>query len=52
MDEEMLKKLDIKPSIQEQMQVTTDWWKSINPNQDVYLPLQTVKKLFVAKRLT
>lgn len=34
------------------MQITTDWWKSINPNQDVYLPLQTVKKLFVAKKLT
>ena len=34
------------------MQVTTDWWKSVNPNQDVYLPLQTVKKLFVAKKLT
>lgn len=34
------------------MQITKEWWRSINPNQDVYLPLQTVKRFFVSKKLT
>jgi hypothetical protein len=51
-DQETLKNLKNNPSIQDQMKITTDWWNSVNLNQDVCLMLQTVKKLFVAKKLT
>lgn len=34
------------------MDITQNWWTDINPNQDVNLPLDTIKKLFVKKRLT
>lgn len=46
-----LKKLEIKPTIQEQMLVTKEWWESLNPNLDVYLPLQKIKRFFVKKAL-
>ena len=34
------------------MDITKNWWNEINPKQDVYLPLDVIKKLFVKKRLT
>lgn len=46
-----MKKLEIKPTIQEQMLVTKEWWESLNPNLDVYLPLQKIKRFFVKKAL-
>jgi hypothetical protein len=46
-----MRKLEIKPTIQEQMAVTKEWWESLNPNADVFLPLPTVKRHFVRKQL-
>lgn len=47
-----LKKLEIKPTIQEQTKTTRDWWTSINPTMDIWLPLVLIKNLFVQKKLT
>jgi len=50
-DDYALSKLDIKPSIQEQNAVTHEWWQSINPLRDVYLPILEIKKLLKNKKL-
>ena len=34
-----MKKLEVKPTIQEQIAVTKEWWQSFNPNYDAYLPV-------------
>lgn len=33
------------------MLVTKEWWESLNPNLDVFLPLQKIKRFFVKKGL-
>lgn len=50
-DDYELAKLELKPSIQAQNAITHEWWQSINPKKDVYLPILEVKKLLVAKSL-
>lgn len=47
-----IKKIDIKPSIQEQMDITKDWWYQFNKEKDLYMPSLKVKKFFVEKGLT
>ena len=44
-----LAKLEIKPSIQEQMNITEEWWKEISGDDSV--PLNTVKRFMVRKNL-
>ena len=44
-----MKKLEIKPTIQEQMAITKEWWESINPNGDVFIMVPKIKRLFVKK---
>lgn len=47
MSKAQLRKIELKPSIQESMQITKDWWEGINELNQIHLPLQKVKKLFV-----
>ena len=44
-------KLHMKPSIEEQMQITREWWDSMNPNNEHELSLITIKRFFLKKKL-
>lgn len=47
----MLSKLELKPSILDQMEITKQWWKAMNTKEDPMLPVDTVKKWIVKNQL-
>jgi len=47
----MLSKLELKPSILDQMEITKQWWKAMNTKEDPVLPVDTVKKWIVKNQL-
>lgn len=42
-----LAKLDLKPSILDQIEITKEWWDQLNTNEDPYLPINKVAKFIV-----
>ena len=46
-----LREMEFNPSIYEQINVTKDWWKEINVNEDPVLPIKMVIKFLVKKGL-
>jgi hypothetical protein len=47
----MLSKLELKPSILDQMEITKQWWKAMNTKEDPVLPVDTVQKWIVKNQL-
>ena len=47
----MLSKLELKPSILDQMEITKQWWKAMNIKEDPVLPVDTVQKWIVKNQL-
>ena len=50
--DQALSKIELKPSLQEQIVITKDWWYGINPNRDLTLPIGTIKKFFVQQHFS
>lgn len=47
----MLSKLELKPSILDQMEITKQWWKDMNTKEDPVLPVDAIKKWIVKNQL-
>ena len=44
-----LRKFEIKPTIQEMMAITQQWWDAVNPGGEYHVPYEVVIKLLCDK---
>lgn len=51
LNQEAKKQKEEKPSLQEIINIISEWWGSVNPNKQSEVPVMTIKRLMVRKKL-